>query len=204
MSTVAQMAANTANAQQSTGPITEEGKAASSLNALKHGLTANTVLLPGEDEAAYRALCDETLNHWKPADAHEKGLLQILCDTQWRLARCSRLEATALSADIPDFKTFDIISKHESRLKREYSSTLKDVTQIIAARIALEEALMKEAVIIRRADRLNKKETNFQAIGFDLSVTQVDLVINRENAFIRAKKVVFPTSAPIFTFKSAK
>ena len=82
-------------------------------------------------------------------------MLQILCDTQWRLARCSRLEATALSADIPDFKTFDIISKHESRLKREYSSTPQAIaTQIIAARIALEEALMKEAVIIRRADRL--------------------------------------------------
>ena len=205
MSTVAQMAANAANAQQSTGPVTEEGKAASSLNALRHGLTAIlTVLLPGEDEAAYRALCDETFAHWKPADAHEKGLLQILCDTQWRLARCSRLEAAALSSDIPDFKTFDIISKHESRLKRQYSSTLKDVTEIIAARLALEEALMKEAVIIRRADRLNKKETNFQAIGFDLSIAQVDLVINRENAFKRAKKVVFPTSAPLFTFKSAK
>ena len=100
------------------------------------------------------------------------------------------------SSDIPDFKTFDIISKHESRLKREYSSTLKDVTGIIGARIALEEALMKEAVIIRRADRLNKKETNFQAIGFDLSIAQVDLVINRENAFIRAKKVVFPPRTP--------
>ena len=52
MSSTAQAIANIENAQRSTGPRTEAGKAASSHNALKHGLTAQTVLLPGEDEIA--------------------------------------------------------------------------------------------------------------------------------------------------------
>ena len=53
MTTEAKIEANRANAQHSTGPRTEEGKAASSRNALKHGLTSFTVLLPTEDPAEY-------------------------------------------------------------------------------------------------------------------------------------------------------
>src|SRR5580704_10209720 len=114
MSTAAQSAANAANAQHSTGPVTDAGKAASSKNALKHGLTAATILLPGEDEAAYRTLCEETFKHWRPAHAQEQGLVQLICDTQWRIARCSRIEAAIFSQDFPDFKAFDILSKHEA------------------------------------------------------------------------------------------
>ncbi len=108
MATAAQLTANLANAQpDTTGPTSDAGKSSSSRNAIKHGLTtALTVLLPGEDEAAYRTLCDETFQFWKPAHAQEKGLIQILCDTQWRLLRCGRLEAAVLSDEIPDFKDF--------------------------------------------------------------------------------------------------
>src|ERR1700686_2206302 len=98
MATAAQMAANAANAQHSTGPATETGKTVSSRNALKHGLTAQTILLPGEDEAAYRQLCSEMFDFWSPACVPETQLVQNLCDTQWRMNRCSRLEAAVLSA----------------------------------------------------------------------------------------------------------
>ena len=53
MSSPKQLAANQANSQLSTGPKTPEGKATSSLNAVKTGLTGRTVLLPGDDAAAY-------------------------------------------------------------------------------------------------------------------------------------------------------
>ena len=49
MSTEAQVHANRANAQLSTGPSSASGKAKSSLNAVKTGLTGRTVLLPGDD-----------------------------------------------------------------------------------------------------------------------------------------------------------
>ena len=50
--------ANSRNALKSTGPKTPEGKAAVRLNALKHGLLSQAVLLPGEDEEALNAWCD--------------------------------------------------------------------------------------------------------------------------------------------------
>jgi hypothetical protein len=45
---------NRANAQHSTGPKTESGKQKSSLNALRHGLTSQIVVMPTEDLAAYQ------------------------------------------------------------------------------------------------------------------------------------------------------
>ena len=56
MASQRQIAANRLNAQAYTGPRTAEGKAASSGNALTHGLTARTVLLAGEDPEEYRRL----------------------------------------------------------------------------------------------------------------------------------------------------
>ena len=52
MATAAQIAANRLNVQKSTGPRTPEGKAASSSNALKHGMDAASIVIPGEDPAA--------------------------------------------------------------------------------------------------------------------------------------------------------
>ena len=53
MATPAQLAANRANAQRSTGPRSVEGKSVSRFNALKHGVDAASIALPGEDSAAY-------------------------------------------------------------------------------------------------------------------------------------------------------
>ena len=188
MSTAAQVTANLANAQSSTGPRTEIGKAASSQNALKHGLTAKTVLLPGEDEAAYRKLCDGMFESFAPADTPEKELIQLLCDTQWRLQRCGRIEAAILSADVPDFKAIDIMSKHESRLKRQYSTTLKEARNLINERQSIEAAEMREAVRIRRADKLKATTTNLEEIGFVFSNDEVDAEIRRQDALSAAAK----------------
>ena len=51
VATAAQIEANRRNAQKSTGPKTERGKARAKLNAIKHGLTARTIMsvLPQED-----------------------------------------------------------------------------------------------------------------------------------------------------------
>ena len=49
MATDKQIAANRLNAQKSTGPKTPEGRAAVRLNAIKHGLTAQSLVLPGEN-----------------------------------------------------------------------------------------------------------------------------------------------------------
>jgi hypothetical protein len=190
MSTPAQAAANLANAQHSTGPRTETGKAASSQNALKHGLTAKTVLLPGEDEAAYLEMCEGMLASFCPATTPEKELVHLLSDTQWRLQRCGRIEAVILSADALDYKALDIIGKHEARLKKQYSVTLKEVRDLIECRLIEQESDMKEAVIIRRADKKANCTTDLQAIGFVFSDAEVDGVIEAEDTLEAARRVL--------------
>ena len=88
-----QLAANRANAQLSTGAKTESGKAISSHNALKTGLTGRTVLLPTEDVAAYQAHIERTFKQFNPESDEEKRLTQSLADTLWRLDRIPSLEA---------------------------------------------------------------------------------------------------------------
>jgi hypothetical protein len=85
-------AANRENAQLSTGPVTEAGKAISSLNALKSGLTGRTVLLSTDDAAQYQAHVQSYEDHFKPAGPEEQALVQSLADTSWRLARIPGLE----------------------------------------------------------------------------------------------------------------
>ena len=86
------LAANRANAQRSTGPITPEGKAKSSLNAVKTGLTGRTVLLATEDAEAYESHLEQFRREFQPVGDRETRLVQSLADTQWRLDRLPNLE----------------------------------------------------------------------------------------------------------------
>lgn len=92
MSTAAQIAANQKNSQLSTGPASAAGKAKSSLNAVKSGLTGQTVLLPGDDAALYEAHISHFVERYAPAGNDERGLVQSLADTEWRLLRIPSLE----------------------------------------------------------------------------------------------------------------
>ena len=92
MSTSAQIAANQANAQLSTGPTSETGKTKSSLNAVKTGLTGRTVLLPTEDAALYETHVSQFMKSHAPSGDDERNLVQSLADTEWRLLRIPALE----------------------------------------------------------------------------------------------------------------
>jgi hypothetical protein len=93
MPTPAQLAANRANAQLSSGPKTPEGKAKISHNALKTGLTGRTILLPSDDVAAYQSHCERVFKQFSPETDEEKRLSQSIADTLWRLERIPSLEA---------------------------------------------------------------------------------------------------------------
>ena len=70
---LARAATNRANSQHSTGPRTEPGKQHSSLNALRHGLTARTAVLPTEDPEAYQRHIQQFLDEHAPATATESA-----------------------------------------------------------------------------------------------------------------------------------
>jgi len=89
----AQRAANRANAQKSTGPTTPEGRAKSSLNAVKTALTGVTVLLPSDDVQAYEAHVQQHIADYSPLTPPEKNLVQRIADADWRINRIASLEA---------------------------------------------------------------------------------------------------------------
>src|SRR6266850_1825082 len=81
----ARSARNRANASHSTGPKTEAGKKRSCLNAMRHGLTGQTIVLPAEDLNAYNHFTQQCFDELKPVGFLEKQLAQIIADTSWRL-----------------------------------------------------------------------------------------------------------------------
>jgi len=81
-----------ANAQLSTGPNTETGKAKSSLNAVKTGLTGCTVLPASDDAAVYEAHVSEVTARYAPSTEEERALVQSIADAEWRLMRIPTLE----------------------------------------------------------------------------------------------------------------
>jgi hypothetical protein len=85
--------ANRQNALKSTGPKTPEGKAANRLNAVKHGLLSEQVLLPGEDEEALRELSEHLRAELQPVGYLEDLLVERIIAAYWRLRRLGRVEA---------------------------------------------------------------------------------------------------------------
>ena len=85
--------ANRRNALKSTGPKTPEGKAAVRLNAVKHGLLSQEIVLPGEDETALKELGERLQDEWQPVGEMEGLLVEQIIAAVWRLRRLRRVEA---------------------------------------------------------------------------------------------------------------
>src|SRR5260370_10172797 len=93
---------NRENAKKSTGPRTEAGKQRSSLNALRHGLTGQTVVLPSDDLAAYQRHCKGFHDQYQPKNPTELQLTQTVADLSWRLNRATPIETTMLALGITE------------------------------------------------------------------------------------------------------
>ena len=88
---------NRKNAQHSTGPKTDAGKAKSARNALRHGLTSEAAVLPNENPAAFEAHVNHWLDSDPEADSVELALLKRIAIAEWKLNRCTRNETAVLS-----------------------------------------------------------------------------------------------------------
>ena len=92
-----QIAANRANAQKSTGPKTPAGKAKCSMNALRHGLYAGTVLLPVENPQEYDALRLLYQERLEPKTTYEQELVSQIAQIDWKRIRTEAIEASLLA-----------------------------------------------------------------------------------------------------------
>src|SRR5271163_1414051 len=93
MSSEKQIAANGVNARKSTGPRTPEGKTKVSINAVKHGLTARDLILPGENPDDLDLFYADFLTALAPQGPIENFLAEKIASDAWRILRVPVFEA---------------------------------------------------------------------------------------------------------------
>ncbi len=122
MASTKRVTANRRNARKSTGPRTQSGKARSSRNALKHGLSAEQIVILDEDPAAFEALRDDVYAHYQPPDPVAEHLVEQVAGCIWRLRRVPEIEAGIFQyryfnrqADRARMSEFNLMSGAEER-----------------------------------------------------------------------------------------
>jgi len=98
MSSGARVKANRLNAQKSTGPRTEEGKAVVSQNAIKHGLSGQCDVIRGEDQEEFNQYREEVFWELVPVGIMQSRLVERIVSLAWRLRRAERLQNEAFEA----------------------------------------------------------------------------------------------------------
>jgi hypothetical protein len=144
-------ATNRANSLHSTGPRTAPGKQRSSRNALRHGLTAQTAVLPTENQETYQQHIQQFVTEYAPATPTEIHLVHEMANTAWRLNRIPLLEAD-LFAQNPNpqtlIPTLSKLGLHGARLSRQFHHALDQLREIQEVRRRLERCQLTEAAEI--------------------------------------------------------
>ncbi len=119
------------NTKHSTGPVTAEGKAASSQNSFRHGLTAcSMTMLAGEDPQNYMDLGNALRTEHKPATATEDALVTKLIESLWLSARAMKLQQ-ALFLE-PQYRRvdLDLYMRYQKMHDRAFSKALDDLAKL--------------------------------------------------------------------------
>ena len=186
-------AINRANSQHSTGPRTEAGKHRSSINALSHGLTAKTAVLPSEDADQYQQHCRNFFDDFHPANSAETELVQELADTSWRQRRIPLMEAelltramnppsdeAAIAFDIVDaHRLIATLGLHSARLSRQFQKALDALRDLQEDRLRNERHELREAAALLEFHKHKGLPWEPRDHGFVFSKSQVELYAAR-------------------------
>jgi hypothetical protein len=150
-----QIEASRLNGAKSRGPVTPEGKAASSQNAVKHGILAENILTKGENESEFLDLCTQLHDEFQPATPFEESLVHTMAVASWRRERIWNVERVSLDLEMAketqhvrhdeltaiafsklanESRTLDLIHRYETRYERQYLRAHKRLLEVQAAR----------------------------------------------------------------------
>jgi len=206
-----QLAANRANALQSTGPRTEEGRKRSSMNALRHGITGQVTTMTDEDRAAHDKLSQALIKSLAPEGAMEIQLAQRIATDSWRLNRISAVEDNLFAVGLhenggklcPDDEQIDaalttarvftmeaknlqLLTLYEQRINRSLQKNLAMLQSLQAVRKQEREAAMKEAATLLKLSEMKGLEYVPARDGFVFSNDQIHAAIDRDQRLQRA------------------
>src|SRR5262245_49196220 len=146
------------------GPRTEEGKARTRFNAVKHGMRSKSALLPGENPEEYYDLKARMQAEWKPQGTTEEFQVEQMLQNQWRLRRIANMEQDlfveafegsfgeefdanlpgALTAALAD-KKLALLTRYENSTRRAYYKALNELRSLQSERRKAEQAVQKAA-----------------------------------------------------------
>jgi hypothetical protein len=216
-----QLEANRNNALLSQGPVTDEGRKRSRMNALRHGLTGQVTTMTDEDRTAHEKFSKALIEDLAPKGAMETQLAQRIATDSWRLNRMSavednlfalglhehggklHLEHEQIDAALTTARLFTMESKqlqlltlYEQRLNRAIQKNLAMLQQLQATRKAEDEAAMKEAATFLKLSEM--KGLPYQPIkdGFVFSNEQIHAAIDRQHRLDRAATTDFTRYKP--------
>ena len=150
------------NGAKSQGPVTEEGKARSSANSRKHGLTSAHLILPGESKEDFELLLADYRDQFQPQSAVEADLVEQMAISRWRLCRLFGIETRQIELEMLERKkyfddyhpnmnasdrvawafknlsnngsTLTVILRYETTINRSYNKALTQLQQLQANR----------------------------------------------------------------------
>ncbi len=165
MSTSAQIAANQKNAQLSSGPKTEAGKANSCLNNFRHGFTGAFTVLPSEDQEEFDTLLHGLRDEHQPKTLTESLLVEKMAQHHWLVQRALQLQELTIAAKMPmrdQERQFALYMRYQTTNERAFHRSLNDLLRLRAERrkqqIGFESQKQKEAAETRREAGEKRKQ----------------------------------------------
>src|SRR3984893_12175643 len=192
MATKAQIAANRSNGAKSNGPRTEEGRAVASRNSLKHGLTAEQiVLIFSESEDDFTRFHDEMRASFAPMDAVEEQLVEhaVLC--AWRLRRAYRAEAASMNSKLAElYQNRKELGTHKAWIPYPpitFSGTTWDIERISRYEVTNERSLHRALMMLERRQARRRNEPvpapiAIQVEGIDGAETPIAVIASMASA----------------------
>lgn len=167
MSTAAQLAANQANAQLSTGPRTEEGKAISSKNNFRHGCTGKFMLLPQESIQEFAELKEALNQEHQPATPTETLLVERMVEHFWLSQRAMRLQGFCFDDGLhqPDLQKLSLYLRYQSTHDRAFHKCLTELQKLRAEqRKAQKDAETEQRKIAEETRKQELHEARVRAL----------------------------------------
>jgi hypothetical protein len=165
MTTSAQLAANQANAQHSTGPKTPEGKAISARNNFKHGCSGAFTVLPWESQKEFDLLLGSLRDEHKPSGLTETILVDKMAQAIWLSKRAVMLQHVTFNHELPtcdDPKQLALYLRYQTTNERAFHKCLNALLKLRAekrrAEIGFESQQQKQADQTRREVSETRKQ----------------------------------------------
>jgi hypothetical protein len=202
MATAAQITANQSNAQHSTGPRPEQGKARVAGNAVRHGLTARHLVIRDDEREDFETFRHALQTELDPQGAIERTTFEELLHAAWNLQRFRRVESEASLGTLDDFTdpqtaaVLDRLSRYQSRAQRAYYKALTELRVLQTNRalraVKLAAEIQPEVPAITDINHLTK-QTHSEVTAEALKIA-IDMMECESRAFLRGSRL--PTGGP--------